>query len=262
MAESFLLHDITDLDGCRAVVEVQRQVWGAGSEIVPASVLLVSAKRGGILIGATGPSGLAGFVWSLPGWRDGQPTHWSHMLAVVDSARGQGLGERLKLAQRERALGQGIGLIEWTFDPLQAANAHLNLARLGAIARTYLPNVYGQMQGDLHRGTPTDRLVAEWMLDSHAGGRDTGGGTAAIITRTDGSRDVPARTELDLPSPRLIVPVPGKFTELQRASPETALAWRLAVRDVFTTYFARGYQAVGFRLDRETGGGDYVLAKF
>src|SRR5262245_26023103 len=131
---SIVIHDITDLSGCRAVVAVQEQVWGADSEIVPASVLVASIKRGGILLGAYDGGVLAGFVWSLPGWRDERDDrrlHWSHMLGVVPGARGQRTGEQLKWAQRERALAQRVDLIEWTFDPLQAQNAHLNIARLG-----------------------------------------------------------------------------------------------------------------------------------
>src|SRR5690606_4809080 len=90
--------------------------------------------------------------------------HWSHMMGVVPECRTSGLGLRLKVAQRERALAMGLDLIEWTFDPLQAVNAHLNFAKLGAIATTYAVNIYGDSSSALHRGTPTDRLIAEWWL--------------------------------------------------------------------------------------------------
>ena len=125
-------------------------MWGRDGELVPASVLLVSAKRGGILIGALDGSRLVGFVWSMPGVRDGAPTHWSHMLGVLPDVRGRGVGRDLKLAQRDRALAAGVDLIEWTFDPLQAANAHLNIATLGGTSSTYLVDAYGQMVGPLH----------------------------------------------------------------------------------------------------------------
>ena len=160
----FEIRDVTDLAGCRAVVDVENEVWGQDSEVVPASLLVASIKRGGILIGAWDGSRLVGFVWSMPGVRQGQLTHWSHMLGVRPEARGQGLGESLKRAQSERAIAAGCDLIEWTFDPLQAANAHLNLASLGCIASEYRVNTYGEMSGPLHRGTPTDRLVAEWWI--------------------------------------------------------------------------------------------------
>src|SRR5262245_26800504 len=160
----FEIRDVADLAGCRAVVDVQIEVWGRDAETVPASLLVASIKRGGILIGAWDDSRLVGFVWSMPGIRNGQPTHWSHMLGVRPEARGEGLGVQLKRAQRDQALAAGVELIEWTFDPLQAVNAHLNLSVLGCESSEYRVNTYGEMSGPLHRGTPTDRLVAEWWL--------------------------------------------------------------------------------------------------
>ena len=164
MSRDQTIRDITDLDHCRQIVEIQAEVWGPDSEIVPASVLIASAKRGGILLGAFDGDRVVGFVWSMPGWRDGQPTQWSHMLGVRPGARGSAIGARLKIAQRERALAANIALIEWTFDPLQAQNAHLNMAVLGCTASAYRVNAYGEMPGPLHRGTPTDRLIAEWWI--------------------------------------------------------------------------------------------------
>ncbi len=271
------LKDISDLTGCRAVVAVQEAVWGAGSEIVPASVLFVSAKRGGILIGAHDGAHLTGFVWSMPGVRDGLRTHWSHMLAVVPAARGQGVGGRLKLAQRDRALAQGVELIEWTFDPLQAANAHLNFALLGCVATTYLVDVYGDMAGRLHRGTATDRLIAEWRIrEPHVERRLAGRGSRPSMTarsaevlaapkviRTEVAGDWVAAVAVDRTAHdrRIVVPVPPRFTEMQESALEHARAWREATRDVFTTYFGRGYQAVDFQLDEARGGGEYLLSR-
>jgi predicted GNAT superfamily acetyltransferase len=271
-----ILRDITDLAGCRAVVALQEQVWGQGSEIVPASVLLVSAKRGGILIGAFEGTELAGFVWSMPGVRDGQPTHWSHMLGVLPGARRHGLGRRLKLAQRDRAVAQGIDLIEWTFDPLQAPNAHLNFTVLGCVASTYLADVYGGMSGPLHRGTATDRLIAEWKIRApHVERRvaalanrpafivrthEIATAPKAIATSPSGEWIAAAGTALTLSERRIMVPVPARFTEMQERDLPLARQWRTATRDVFTTYFAQGYRAVDFFLD-EDGGGKYLLEK-
>ena len=268
------LHDITDLAGCRAAVALQEQVWGQGSEIVPASVLLVSAKRGGILIGAFDEAGLAGFVWSMPGIKESVRTHWSHMLGVRPVARGRGVGVQLKLAQRERALAQGVDLVEWTFDPLQAPNAHLNFAVLGCVATTYLVDVYGDMAGPLHRGTATDRLVAEWnirtphverriaLLDNRGVGPIR---SAEILTAPQALTSVVAgewmtvaNVDLNLDARRVLVPIPPRFTEMQERALNPARDWRSATREVFTTYFARGYRAVDFLRDAD-GGGHYVL---
>lgn len=277
MTPPVTLRDVTGHAECRAVVEVQEEVWGRDAETVPASLLSVSVKRGGILIGAFDAARLVGFVWSMPGRLEDRLTQWSHMLAVRPEARGYGLGERLKRAQRDRALAQGIDLVEWTFDPLQAINAHLNLARLGGVAGTYVADAYGAMAGPLHRGTPTDRLILEWWIRSPdvqrrltAGAREGGpvlaardaevrDAPAALTTAAAGSWITcgPVRTDLD--ARRLCVPVPPDFTGMQQQAPGAALAWRMAVRDVFQAYFARGYRAVDFFRDQD-GGGSYLLA--
>ena len=268
------LHDIHDLAGCRAVVDIQIAVWGRDAETVPASVLSVSIKRGGILIGGYDGETLVGFVWSMPGWRDGQPTHWSHMLGVLPEARGQGLGRELKLAQRLRAIGMGIDLIEWTFDPLQAPNAHLNFVCLGCVASTYLVDAYGAMSGPLHRGTPTDRLIAEWWVATPHVERRIARSPHALVAKTAEVTDAPSlidyakgpvwadptaiRREVD--APRVMIPVPAAFSEMQQQHTEIALAWRLAIREAFTWAFGRGYRAVDFHLNREQGSGAYLLA--
>ncbi len=267
------LEPLSSLSDCRQVVDLQVGTWGRDSEVVPASVLHVSAKRGGILIGARDQGAIVGFVWSMPGWREGKPTHWSHMLAVAPAARGSGLGEQLKRAQRDAARAQGVGLIEWTFDPLQSLNAHLNMSRLGAIAATYLVNAYGDMPGLLHRGTPTDRLVAEWWIDtphverrlaprSPFGARSAEAASApmAIEMNVDGGWLECVATDLTIDGPRVRVPVPPRFTEMQQTVPDVAMGWRLAARAVFTAYFWRGYRAVDF-LTGSDGGGAYLLAK-
>ena len=148
------------------------------------------------------------------------------MLGVHPDARGAALGERLKIAQRERAIAAGVDLIEWTFDPLQAQNAHLNISVLGCVASTYRVDAYGALAGPLHRGTPTDRLVAEWELVAphviRRLARRQGSGTSLPTLRTIDLRDVPTavpvttegdwprsgRPSLDLDAPRIFVPVP------------------------------------------------------
>ena len=271
------LRAIQDVAGCRAVVGLQEEVWGRDGELVPASVLIVSARRGGILIGAFDGESVVGFVWSIAGWRDGAPTQWSHMLAVRPAARRHGLGERLKIAQRQAALATPIDLIEWTFDPLQAANAHLNLQVLGGVAREYRPDAYGAMRGPLHRGTPTDRLVIEWWIRRpHVERRIEArrNRAAAVFVARDhsvlsapaaiavsdsaGWRDCGAISWHD--ARRVLVPVPPGFTRMQQEAPDLAVAWRTTTRTVFTHYLGRGYRVVDFLLDPE-GGGNYVVAR-
>ncbi|HEU4414110.1 MAG TPA: GNAT family N-acetyltransferase [Candidatus Angelobacter sp.] len=155
------------MEELKACVTLQKEVWNFDDvDLVPLRMFVVSQKIGGQLIGAFDGSELVGFAFSIPGSRAGHPYLHSHMLAVRDSWRNLGLGRRLKLAQRDDAIQHGFELLEWTFDPLEIKNAHLNLSRLGAITRRYSINHYGYSSSPLQGGLPTDRLVAEWWLKS------------------------------------------------------------------------------------------------
>lgn len=268
------IRDLHTLDECRRVVELEKTIWGYTDteDLVPAIMLFLSAKRGGILIAAEREDGAwDGFAFSMASIVDGRPAQWSHMMGVVPGSREAGLGRRLKLAQRDRALAMGLELIEWTFDPLQAVNAHLNFAKLGAIATTYEVNLYGDSSSVLHRGTPTDRLIAEWWIQrphverriaaSPFTARDSSVGDAPVLNEPS-SRDpwdVPAEVTLPMDGDRVMIRVPARFTEMQAEQPDLALAWRLQTREMFTECFARGYRAVDFLKDRRDGGA-YLLA--
>ena len=269
------IRDLRALDDCRAVVRIQEEVWGKDGEIVPASVLLVSAKSGGILLGAEVDGALVAFTWSMPGIRDGRLIHWSHMTGVLTPHRGRGVAMALKLAQRDRALAQGAEIIEWTFDPLQAVNAYFNLHVLGAVGVTYAENVYGNLQGPLHRGSPTDRLIVEWRLraphvvrrlEAHARGGNVRIARAAevldapqLISTVDGRFVFAEKGPPD--ARRVQVAIPPRFLDLQAQAPEAALEWKLGIRGVMTSLFARGYVAVDFTSSESDGHGGYLFAK-
>src|SRR3982751_6584650 len=113
-SDSSVIRPLTTLDECRQVAVLEKAVWEftGGDDVVPPSLLIVSIRRGGILLGAFDDAGtLRGFVYSMPAVKDRRLTHWSHMLGVMPDARGTGLGLRLKLAQREHAMRAGIDLI-------------------------------------------------------------------------------------------------------------------------------------------------------
>jgi predicted GNAT superfamily acetyltransferase len=269
------IRPLTTLEECRQVADLEKRVWGYtdSEDVVPPPVLIVSIKRGGILLGAFDRAGeMAGFVYSIPGLKNGQPMQWSHMLGVVASARSSGLGTELKLAQREAALAIGMDLIEWTYDPLQALNAHLNFAKLGVVVEEYEENIYGTSSSPLHAGTPTDRFVAEWHLKTpHVERRTSGSGlvvrdaSVASAPVVNPSREgdgwvEPGLADLALDARRLLVEIPTGFTEMMAEAPTLALDWRMETRRIFQTYFGRGYRAVDFFLSRETRRGQYLLA--
>jgi len=181
-----LIRSCRGFDELQACVDLQIEVWGySDGDVIPRRVFLVAQKIGGQVIGAFdtdlpaatkegNPGSLVGFAFSLPVVKagsespTGRPESYihSHMLAVRDGYRNQNIGARLKLAQREEALSRGIQRMEWTFDPLEIKNAFLNIRKLGAIVRSYIPDFYGVSSSRLQGGLPTDRLVAEWWLSS------------------------------------------------------------------------------------------------
>ncbi len=269
--------DLTTLEEYAQVVELERAIWGPGyEEVVPVPILAVSVLRGGILIGAFAGPRMVGFVYSLPGIKHGKPTQWSHMLGVLPDVRNDGVGRHLKMLQRERTLAMSLDLIEWTWDPMQALNAHLNFTRLGVIVEEYEVNVYGTSRSPLHRGNPTDRFVAEWWIAKpHVERRLAAVPGLASTIRTNevadagrANRAAPAgewlacvERSLALDTRRLLVEIPTGFTEMLAHAPDLALEWRMATREIFRAYFARGYRAVEFFLDRPNRKGAYLLSR-
>lgn len=273
--ETVTIRELKTYEEFKQVVELERAVWGFSDpfDMVPPVVFTITVKRGAILLGAFDAHGrMVGFSYSLVGMKDGKPLQWSHMTGVLPEYRG-GLGHRLKLAQRERALALGYDLIEWTFDPLQAMNAHLNITKLGCVAEEYHRNVYGESTSALHRGTPTDRLVAQWHIASpHAERRlvsapelrfrsqEVAGAPVVNRTAMAGDWRVCASIDLELDVRRFWLEIPVGFTDMQHQAPDLALAWRLHTREIFETYFRRGYRVVDFVLSRNEGVGRYLLA--
>src|SRR5258706_5035264 len=265
--------DLTTLDDFAQAVELERVIWGPGyDEVVPVPILTVTVKRGGILIGAFDDDRMIGFVYSLPGIKYGKPTQWSHMLGVLEDCRNAGAGRELKLLQRERTMAMGLDLIEWTYDPMQAMNAHLNFAKLGVVVEEYEENVYGESSSPLHRGNPTDRFVAEWWVREPNVERRIAPAAGPSLRTNELTDAQPVNTiapsgewlesvdvDLSLDARRLLVHIPMGFTDMLARSPELALAWRVCTRAIFTTYFDRGYKAVDFMLDRAARRGTYLL---
>jgi len=263
--------DLTSLTDFARVVDLEQEIWGPGyTDPVPLPILAITVKRGAVLIGAFDCERMIGFVYSVPGLRDGRAMQWSHMAGVVEGYRDAGIGHRLKLMQRERTLAMGLDLIEWTFDPMQAVNAHFNFAKLGVVVEEYEENAYGESQSPLHRGTPTDRFVAEWHIGGtrvadriagHAPVEIAGGVPRANRIVPAGGWTECGDIDLTVDANRLAVEIPMGFTEMLAGAPDLALAWRMDTRRIFATYLARGFRAVEFFLDRPGGKGTYLLAR-
>ena len=243
---------LSSLEDYEQAVSLQDETWGAGfSDRVPAAILRVGQKVGGVSAGAFDATGtLVGFVFGLTGVRDGQLVHWSDMLAVRETARGHRLGERLKYFQRDVVRAIGVQKMLWTFDPLVARNAHFNLNRLHAGIAEYAPNFYGSNTGSpLHGNLPTDRCVAEWIFeptaDASSRGSATNGSNRPFVTTVAEASGVRNVDFVD--APRVHVPIPSDIEPILRTNQKTALEWRLATRDAMMHYLARGYRVSAFR---------------
>jgi predicted GNAT superfamily acetyltransferase len=226
---------VTELADFEQCVEVQLAVWGySDGDLIPKRVFIVAERIGGQVLGAYDGNKLVGFAMAFPGYGDGKPYLHSHMLAVLAKYRNAGLGRRLKLAQRDDALARGINRMEWTFDPLEIKNAHLNIARLGAIARRYMRNIYGPSTSPLQGGLPTDRLVVEWWLRSERVRRALGEEAAEPAAAAD---EVLERID-----------VPCIIHDWKRDPERRTLAESLQTRNrlILESAFARGLAVIGY----------------
>jgi predicted GNAT superfamily acetyltransferase len=248
------LSSVADFDAC---IEIQRLTWGRDfSDVVPLSILKIAQKTGGIAAGVFTVDGrMLGYVFGLTGVRgdrDGRPFHWSHMLA----GRDLGLGTRLKLYQRECLLGLGVEEVQWTYDPLESRNAHLNFNHLGVGVAEYVEDMYeGEMGSELAHGIGSDRFIVSWRIASERVAlalRDKRAGSEepfreAPVVNPDGALG-------DLPgAPRVRVEIPENIQAVKAEQPEAAAAWRESTRAAFETYLARGHRVESFYRDRVAG---------
>jgi predicted GNAT superfamily acetyltransferase len=232
----------------RAVEQLEKEVWGVPDlDVVPLTHLIATKAAGGVLLGAFDRDTLAGFVYGFVALEDGELAHHSHMLAVKPTYRNFNLGYKLKLAQREAVLAQGIKIITWTFDPLQSLNAHFNFTKLGVISNRYLTDFYGEEAASFLHQSGTDRLWVKWLLPSDR-----------VMKRLNTT--TPA---LEHPSDKLLIEIPGDINRVQQQSLEAAREWRKRTRRAFTDALADGYTVVDFY--RESGGeekaGFYILSR-
>ncbi|HET7841608.1 MAG TPA: acetyltransferase [Terriglobia bacterium] len=222
-------------DELATCVAIQKVIWGyAESEVYPLRLFINLTKIGGHVLGAFTPSNvLVGFVASMPAWHGRKRYFHSLSLGVLAAHENRGLGRALKLAQREESLRAGVDCIEWTFDPLKPKNSYFNLIRLGAIVRRYLPDHYGPVQSRLQPGLPSDRLVAEWWLNSPRVKRALAGKPP---------RSAPKKHAR-------CVEIPMDIGRLAEESPGEAKAIQQRVREELLEAFARKLAITGFERD-------------
>ncbi|MCX8062682.1 MAG: GNAT family N-acetyltransferase [Anaerolineales bacterium] len=281
--QKYHLRILSEPEEFSAVEALQRLVWpGNETEVVPAHLLIAAVKHGGLCIGAfittdKESEQIVGFVFGLPGiyhTPDGpRLMHYSHMLGVHPDHRSEGLGFLLKRAQWQMVRKQGVDRITWTYDPLLSRNAHLNIAKLGAVCNTYHIDYYGVLRDGLNVGMPTDRFEVDWWVHSQRVNRRLSrqarqqldlahylAAGAEIINpsglRADGlPYPRPIRFPFDIQDSSLkaedypgllLVEIPSDYLQIKVLDPNLALEWRLHSRQIFPVLFQHGYFVTDF----------------
>lgn len=267
-----IIRDARGTAEMRAIEELQKEVWGIPDlEVVPTTQLVAACAAGGALLGAFDGETLAGFAYGFAGFERGRATHHSHMLAVKPAYRNFDLGRKLKLAQRERVLAQGIETMTWTFDPLQSLNAHFNFNKLGVVADAYHVDFYGAEAASFLHRTGTDRLWATWNLASRRASDRIK--KTISVTEFENARPLVEIGETNAPrsfdfgealsGARATIEIPADINALERENRESAIRWREATRRAFVEALAAGFLVEDFcRLNR--GGqqfGAYILGR-
>jgi predicted GNAT superfamily acetyltransferase len=273
----WIIHVLETPEEMTAVEDLQRLVWTAPDiEVVPKDLLLAAIHNGGLVIGAFVADDLVGVSFGFPGFYatpDGpRLKHHSHILAVHPGWQSKGIGFALKRAQWQMVRGQGLDRITWTYDPLLSRNAHLNIARLGAVCNTYLRSEYGEMRDGLNAGLPSDRFQVDWWLNTVRVERRLSRRSRLTLTpahyrlaeatlleaRLDRERVArPPEEILSLTGTLLLVEIPSDFLALKDADLSLARDWRFYTREVFEKAFAAGYLVTDFV--HENGRSFYVL---
>ena len=252
------LNSVTDMV---AAEKIQLTVWGKDTIPNCKELFIPMQHEGGLVAGAFAENGeMIGLVFGFPCSEQG--VMHSQLVATLKEWRSHGIGTQLKWYQRAWCLEHGYQKMRWTVDPLRAANAELNIRKLGGTCCTYYENYYGPMLG-IDAGAPSDRLLLEWdMTSDRVNGRaqgtpaDVGFPQAgAAIQVIDGE---PAKTRLDLQEEQVLIRIPDDFVSLAAGDAQLANRWRLHTRELFEHYFAHGYQITEFT---RLGGPAYLLEK-
>jgi predicted GNAT superfamily acetyltransferase len=232
---------VADADRINDVID---HTWGG--QRLDREVVRALAASGNVSWGAIEGDRLVGFVLGWAGVGDGGLHVHSHMLASVPDSRHRGVGEALKLAQRAQALEQGIDLVRWTFDPLLARNAWLNLGKLGAEIDGFERDFYGAMQDVLNEGERSDRAFIAWRLRREPGARLVVGDPDVLLRDVDGE---PAPEDVTIVSP-VAIEIPREYLEVRAVDPARAGRWREAIAEAFERCLSAGFVGLAFDRDR------------
>jgi predicted GNAT superfamily acetyltransferase len=274
-----IFRDLQSVADFEAIQRLEKLVWGFDDTDVTAVTLAVATRAAGsIWVGAFDGTELIGFAFALPSLEDGRHGFHSHTLAVHPAYNSRGLGYRLKLVQRERALALGIRTMTWTFDPLRSRNAHLNFAKLGVISTSYRVDFYGPSTSSSMHANGTDRLWVTWNMDNSRVRSRLAGENArpemlqslahlkpVLRFRADGSPDEDHEADISaaLTRDRVAIEIPSDTAAMERDNMPVAKRWRAATRRAFSQSIEAGFTVTEFcrNAHGEQGPGVYLLQR-
>lgn len=229
---------IKDIEDFKKIPEIQKSAWGfVDRDIEPHHLMTRVQKYGGLVQGLYIDGELAGYTYALIGKWEGKYFIYSHMTAVRKKYQYRGFGFLLKKAQREAVLSMGYDMIRWNFDPLESMNAFFNLHRLGVICDEYERNVYGDGESGLHKGLPTDRLIATWNLNSDR--------VLNLMEKKEPAtlEAIPEKDIENFTEETAYIEIPRNIRSLKETNLNEAIEWREKTRHHFETAFKNGYVA-------------------
>ena len=273
LAPKIVIRSLETLEDLRKIESVEKEVWGLTErDFAPMTLLIAHKEAGSIFVGAFDGDKLAGFAFGFPALEQGRLFIHSHMLAVLPKYRDLGLGYKLKLAQRDRALALGIKQMTWTFDPLQSRNAHFNFAKLGVVSERYKIDFYGRDSSSVLHQNGTDRLWVTWPLASRRVQQRLQSGQQKIdlspaippLVSFNGDGR-PARADLGtaLARQRICIEIPADIIQVEKRDPALAWEWRLATRWALTEALKAGFFAAEYfrNIRGQQGPGMYLLQR-
>lgn len=260
MLKSVVVKELTTLEQIEEARELEYMIWA--TERIPAHQTIAFSRNGGFVIGAYLGEELIGFNYSCPGFVDGEVYLYSHLLGVKREYREQGVGELIKMFQKEIAIERGYTKCKWLFDPLEARNAYLNFSKLGVFSDTYIANCYGELEDPFNRLLPTDRVFVEWQLVDNdylrwnAKVEELFEEAQPILEWSLNVADLPVldpqeafRKDKTYAESAYLLPTPYYFQKIKIENPTLAEDWRYKTRETLQTLFAQGYLIIHLAKD-------------
>lgn len=271
-----VIRELDSISDLRRAIQLEQEVWDLSDvDVTPLTTAIAAQAAGAFWLGAFDSAELVGIAYAFPSLHNGRIGFHSHLLAVRDRHGQRGIGYKLKLAQRERALALGVGEITWTFDPLRSRNAHLNFAKLGVISDKYIVDFYGPQTSSPLHANGTDRLWVTWELgtrrvserlqgkDSHTEALDALKHLEPLVRFNGDGVPVLADLPSALSRQRIAIEIPGDMDQIEREDMPRARPWREATRHAFTAAIQARFVVKEFcrSIRGQQGPGTYLLEK-